>query len=101
MPLLVVMIMLGPLSAVAQADDGVPAKRSSFTTAPMRIVGFNRSVASAHGYQIVSRNGTEVAIKRNAPGAAVQADGIVYGNCGYSYLYMSRGNNVYYILDSI
>lgn len=96
-PILVLVVLVGPLSAVAVADDGITDRNSTSTATPMRIVGFDREVAVAHGYKIVSRNGREVAVRINAPQAAVQSYDTVYGDCGSSYLYMSGGNNTYYM----
>ena len=60
------------------------------TTAQMRVVGFDKKVAAAHGYDIRrAANGEHYSVKRRARSAApsATASNVVGGNCGFSYVY--------------
>jgi hypothetical protein len=52
---------------------------------PMIVRSFNRAVAEAHGYKIITRDGIEMAVRANDPDA--KPANTVTGNCGDSYVY--------------
>ena len=60
------------------------------TTAGMHVVGFDKKVAAAHGYEIRrAANGEQYSVKRRARGAApsATASNVLGGKCGFSYVY--------------
>lgn len=53
----------------------------------MHVVGFDATVAKAHGYQVrTSADGRQYSV-RIGMAAAVSPDNQVGGNCGFSYVY--------------
>jgi hypothetical protein len=99
-----VAITIGGLTASpAVASTATPPPGA--VTAPMTIEGFNAAVASAHGYRIVVlANGEEAsvpassAIVNGSPASAVaQPDTIIYGDCGYSWMYMDSWSPLQYV----
>lgn len=73
---------------------------------PMTITGYDRDVASAHGYEIRTDSaGHEYSIRASAPpggvlqtsamveGVSTQATSTVYGNCGSSFITLSAATD--------
>jgi hypothetical protein len=93
---LVLTVLMGPVQETAKAEDTPGDKSSRAVVSPMRIIGFDREVAAAHGYTITTRNGVEVSVKSSGSSTSPMPYDTVYGNCGSSYFYMSGGDNIYY-----
>ena len=99
MALLGAVAILVPLT-VSTAAAAAPADKAPATaveTAEMRIVGFDRKVAEAHGFEIrTAPDGREYSVKKGAAAVAaedVSAQTVVYGNCGSSWLYYNAIGN--------
>ena len=104
------LVLAASIALLVLAVAGWPAQASTQASAktlvrptlgrvslPMRIVRFDRAVAAAHGFQVVTRNGVQMSVRRGATATAPVAPyNTLYGNCGYSYFYISGGNNIYY-----
>jgi hypothetical protein len=100
MALLGAIAVLVPLtaSAASAAPSAKPAPAVAVKTTGMQIVGFDRAVAAAHGYEIkTAPDGREYSVKKGATATAaggISTQNIVYGNCGSSYLwYNAIGNS--------
>jgi hypothetical protein len=96
--LLVLAVAAWPAQASSRASARTLARPTlQHVSLPMRIVRFDRAVAAAHGFRVVTRNGVQMSVKRGATTTASAAPyNTLYGNCGYSYFYLSGGNNIYY-----
>jgi hypothetical protein len=93
------------LAAVAFSAAVVPAGTAAAATltpsaphtvkvdVPMHVVGFDAAVARAHGYVIrTDSRGRQYSVKEGTKAGAVPAT-IVYGNCGYSWMFYDALGN--------
>jgi hypothetical protein len=75
---------------VTSASAATSAPRASITkvTEAMHVIGFNRQVAAAHGYEIrTAPDGTQYSVKTGSPAGTAIPRGVVEGPCGVSYVY--------------
>jgi|SRR4051794_29489353 hypothetical protein len=80
----------GAAVANAATTNSDTAHLVTTTTAEMRVVGFDKNVAAAHGYDIrTAASGEQYSVKRGGISAAAPAmpSNVVGGNCGFSYVY--------------
>lgn len=62
---------------------------------PMKIRAFDKEVVAANGLEVVTRGGVQQLVRKGA-GPEAEPLGRIDGDCGYSYIYVSGGNNIYY-----
>jgi hypothetical protein len=93
---LLLTVLMGPAQETAKAADTPSDRPSRAVVSPMRIIGFDREIAAAHGYKISTRNGAQVSVKSSGSATNLQPFDTAYGNCGSSYFYLSGGDNIYY-----
>lgn len=87
--------MVGAGGAGASADiaDDRGEARTTKVTKGMTVVGFDRAVAEANGYEIVTLpDGTQASVKKGEMTAAGSTT--LYGNCGHSYVELYNGSGV-------
>ena len=84
------LVVAGPAHA---AVTPAPAPQRVEITIPMHVVGFDAAVARAHGYVIrTDAHGREYSVKAGAS-PDVTPDNLVWGLCGFSYLYYNALGN--------
>jgi hypothetical protein len=77
-------VTAGGATAAAAATTPEPTVT---TATAMHVIGFDRTVAQANGYEIrTAGDGTEYAVATSAAGDVSPAN-VVSGNCGFSYVY--------------
>jgi hypothetical protein len=87
--------LMANVASAAPSAKPVPVTVAK-TRVGMHIVGFNKAVAAAHGYEIkTAADGRQYSVKKGAVTAAgdVSTENIVYGNCGSSWLYYNAIGN--------
>lgn len=78
-----------PATATATASAPATAPKGVITM-PMKFVGFNKAIAKAHGYEILTdAQGHQYSVKigAKAGSAAARPNNSLSGNCGTSYLW--------------
>ena len=95
---LVAVAALGVLGSMSTAMAATHTEHLVYTT--MHSVGFDASVAAAHGYEIrTTSDGKQYSVPRGAP-AAVAPHNVVSGDCGRSWVWEDGIGNAAVSLDT-
>ena len=88
-----VLALLAPTAAQASAVPASIPTKSFRVVKPMQVVGFDREVAAANGYEIrVNNEGQEYSVPVGSD-ASVTPSNTVTGNCGSSYVQITPVGN--------